>query len=66
MSQEALHAIPEWHAPSQILQAIGRNIEEADSGVRFSLGRYSAKEEVITVVKALKKVVDEIRSEVNT
>lgn len=52
-------------APSQILQAIGRNSEEAASGVRFSLGRSSTKEEVITVVKALKKAVDEIRSEVN-
>ena len=48
--------------PSQILQAIGRNSEEAISGVRFSLGRSSTKEEVITVVKALKHVVDEIRS----
>lgn len=53
-------------APSQILQAIGRNSEEAASGVRFSLGRSSTKEKVITVVKALKKAVDEIISEVNT
>lgn len=49
-------------APSQILQAIGRSNEVALSGVRFSLGRSSTKDEVVTVVGELHKVVNEIRS----
>ena len=48
--------------PSQILLAIGRSAKEALSGVRFSLGRFSTREEVVEVVDELNKVVNETRS----
>jgi len=47
--------------PSHVLKALGRTDEEAYSSIRFSLGRFNTRAEVLNVVEATKKVVDELR-----
>lgn len=48
--------------PSHVLQAMGRNYEEAHSALRFSLGRNTTSEDVDYVLEVLPKVVERLRS----
>jgi cysteine desulfurase len=43
--------------PSHVLMAMGLNEEEAFGSIRFSLGRYNTKEEVISATKIIKELV---------
>jgi cysteine desulfurase len=47
--------------PSHVLKALGRSDEEAYSSIRFSLGRFNTKEEILKVVQATSNVVSELR-----
>ncbi len=59
MGSACTSALPE---PSHVLKAMGRE-ELANSSVRFSLGRFTTKEEIETVIKQLSEVVKKMRSE---
>jgi cysteine desulfurase len=48
--------------PSHVLQAMGRNYEEAHSALRFSLGRNTTPEEVNYALEVLPKVIERLRS----
>jgi cysteine desulfurase len=48
--------------PSHVLMALGIDPEAARSGVRFSLGRYTTKSEIETVLDILPGVTERIRS----
>ncbi len=46
-------AIPE---PSHVLKAMGLSDEEANSSIRFSLGRFTSEEEIIFAIEQIKKI----------
>lgn len=46
---------------SHVLLSMGYNNEEAHSALRITLGKYTKKEEIEKTVKALEKVVEELR-----
>lgn len=48
--------------PSEVLTAIGLIHEEAHGAIRFSLSRYNTEDEVDTVIKSVKEVVELLRS----
>jgi cysteine desulfurase len=48
--------------PSHVILALGANAEEANSLVRFSMGRESTMEEVRRVENVLPVVIERIRS----
>ena len=48
--------------PSHVISAMGRNDDEANSLVRFSLGRESSVEEIDFVLDQFPKVLNRIRS----
>jgi cysteine desulfurase len=48
--------------PSHVLLAMGRNPEEAQSSIRFTLGRSTTKKELDYVLKILPGIVGELRS----
>jgi cysteine desulfurase len=48
--------------PSHVLQAMGLTREEAVSSLRFSLGRFTEKEDIERVINVLPRVVERIRS----
>jgi cysteine desulfurase len=48
--------------PSHVLQAMGVSKEEAASSIRFSLGRFTEKEDVNIVMEKLPGIVSRIRS----
>ena len=47
--------------PSYVLRALGRPDELAHSSIRFSFGRFTTEEEVISVAETTKKVVAQLR-----
>lgn len=47
--------------PSRVLLAIGLSHEEAHGAIRFSLGRYTAKEEIDEVLKVLPQIIKRLR-----
>lgn len=47
--------------PSHVLKAIGLSDENSFSSIRFSLGKYNKKDEIITVIKLIKVIVKELR-----
>lgn len=47
--------------PSHVLLAMGRSREEADTAIRFSLGRLNTPEEIERTVEAVKKAVVRLR-----
>ncbi|HXP49379.1 MAG TPA: aminotransferase class V-fold PLP-dependent enzyme [Bacteroidia bacterium] len=59
MGSACTSALPE---PSHVLKAMGRE-QYANSSVRFSLGRFTTKEEIETVIKQLSEAVRKLRSE---
>ncbi len=48
-------------APSHVLLAMGRSESEANSAIRFSLGRESTADDVITAVDDVRLAVDTVR-----
>ena len=48
--------------PSHVLLAMGLTREEAVSSLRFSLGRFTEKEDIERVIEVLPNVVERIRS----
>ncbi|MFC1648970.1 cysteine desulfurase family protein [Nanoarchaeota archaeon] len=48
--------------PSHVLKAIGLSDEDAKSSIRFSLSRYTTKEELGITVAACKEIVEKLRS----
>jgi len=60
MGSACTSALPE---PSHVLKAMGRE-EYANSSIRFSLGKYTTKEEIETVISELSAVINKMRSEV--
>ena len=50
------------NAPSHVLLAMGKSLEEIRSTVRFSLGSDITKEEIDDVVETIRKVVKKVRS----
>ncbi len=59
MGSACTSALPE---PSHVLKAMGRE-QYANSSIRFSLGKYTTKEEIETVISQLSEVVRKMRSE---
>ncbi|MBI3500306.1 MAG: aminotransferase class V-fold PLP-dependent enzyme [Bacteroidetes bacterium] len=51
-------AVPE---PSHVLKAMGISDEMAYSSIRFSLGKFTTKEEIETVIKKVKEKIIELR-----
>jgi len=49
--------------PSHVIMAMGRDEENAYQSVRFSLGRYTTKEEIEETISLVKKGVEKLRSE---
>ncbi len=47
--------------PSYVLRALGRSDELAHSSIRFTLGRFSTKEEVDHTVKSVRNAVEKLR-----
>lgn len=47
--------------PSHVLRAIGLNSNDVTSSVRFSLSKYTTKEEIELVLKELPNIVDKLR-----
>ena len=60
MGSACTSALPE---PSHVLKAMGRE-KYANSSIRFSLGKYTTKEEIEAVISQLSEVVRKMRSEV--
>ncbi|HKR07070.1 MAG TPA: IscS subfamily cysteine desulfurase [Bacteroidia bacterium] len=50
-------AIPE---PSHVLRAMGLSDEEANSSIRFSLGRFTSEEEIKFAIEKIKKISHEL------
>jgi len=48
--------------PSHVLTAMGLDENESFNSIRFSLGKFNKKEEIDTVVDAVKKIVRELRA----
>ncbi|NRA52032.1 MAG: aminotransferase class V-fold PLP-dependent enzyme, partial [Phaeodactylibacter sp.] len=48
--------------PSHVLKAMGLTTEEAHSSLRFSLGRFTAEEDVDKAVALVKESVNAVRS----
>ncbi len=49
--------------PSHVLMAMGKNKNQAQSSIRFSLGRYTKEEEIEYVIDAFKNGVNRLRSQ---
>ncbi|MFQ5469973.1 MAG: IscS subfamily cysteine desulfurase [Gammaproteobacteria bacterium] len=47
--------------PSYVLRAIGRNDELAHSSIRFSIGRYTTKEEIDYTVELVRRKIEKLR-----
>ena len=47
--------------PSYVLRALGRNDELAHSSIRFTLGRFTTKEDIDYAVKLLKERIGKLR-----
>ncbi len=47
--------------PSHVLLAMGFNKDESNSSIRFSLSKYTTKEDLDYVVKELKKIIEKLR-----
>ena len=47
--------------PSHVLMAMGRTEREAKECVRFSLGKATTEEEIVTVVRLIKETVEKLR-----
>lgn len=47
--------------PSHVLKSLGRSDAEAYSSIRFSLGRFNSKEEILQVIEATRSVVNGLR-----
>jgi cysteine desulfurase len=48
-------------SPSHVLLAIGLKAEQAHGSLRFTLGKYTTKQEINTAVRKLKTVVARLR-----
>lgn len=48
--------------PSHVLLALGRSAEEAQSSLRFGLGRFTTVEEIQTAAKLIARTVESLRS----
>lgn len=48
--------------PSHVLKAMGMSDEDAFSTLRFSLGKFNTKEEIIKAIKAVNETVENLRS----
>ncbi len=48
--------------PSHVITAMNVDPEEAHSSIRFSLGRYTAMEDIDYTVEKIKKIVEQLRS----
>ena len=59
MGSACTSALPE---PSHVLKAMGRE-EFANSSVRFSLGKYTTREEIETTIKEVSEAVRKLRAE---
>ena len=51
--------------PSHVLIAMGLNENEAYNCIRISIGKYNTKEEILTAIEELKKVINSLRSMLN-
>jgi len=47
--------------PSYVLRALGRNDELAHSSIRFTLGRYTTREDIETTIKHVRHAVEKLR-----
>jgi cysteine desulfurase len=47
--------------PSHVLKAIGLKNEMAHSSIRFSLGRFNTKEEIINAIDEINRIVSEMK-----
>jgi cysteine desulfurase len=47
--------------PSYVLREIGLNVEEAESSVRFSLGRFTTKQDVEEAISLIFQALDELK-----
>ncbi len=56
-------ALPE---PSHVLRAIGLNIQDAKSSIRFGVGRFTTKEEINYVIGRVRDVVERVREKTFT
>jgi len=50
------------HEPSHVLKAMGKTNLEINSSVRFSISKYTTKEEIDYAIENLKKVVSKLRA----
>lgn len=48
--------------PSHVLQAMGLTKDEANSSIRFSLGRFNTEEEIKQTVDAVKQIITRLRA----
>lgn len=48
--------------PSHVLVAMGLSEQEAYSTIRFSLGRFTTRQDVLTTIDSVKSVVEELRA----
>ena len=48
--------------PSYVLRALGRNDELAHSSIRFSIGRFTTKEEVDYVISHVREAIEKLRA----
>ena len=48
--------------PSRVLLGIGKTKEEAESSMRFSLGRWTNQEDIDTLLRLLDKFVPKLRN----
>lgn len=48
--------------PSYVLKSIGRSDELSHSSIRFTLGRYTSKDDIIFAIKLIKDRVDKLRN----
>ena len=47
--------------PSHVIMALGKDIAKANSSVRFSISKYTTKEEIGYALEEIKKTVDRLR-----
>lgn len=52
----------ESNKPSHVLLAMGKDIETAQSTIRFSFSKYTTKEDIDSIIEKIRKAVKKIRS----